>query len=110
MVLLKNLDNVLPLGNGEKVVLFGQASVNYIKGGGGSGDVFCDYVRNVYDGFAVKEAEQKVLVFKGLEEFYRQHVDKEKIRIKNAMENDLPPIYKIRDMTEKGLRFGEFII
>lgn len=77
MVLLKN-NGTLPLAKGARIVLFGQASVNYIKGGGGSGDVFCPYVRNVYDGFKLKAQEGKVEVFAPLEEFYKEHVAKEK--------------------------------
>ena len=39
MVLLKNTDGALPLQTGERVALFGKATIEYIKGGGGSGDV-----------------------------------------------------------------------
>ena len=39
MVLLKN-NGALPLAKGSKVALFGKATIEYIKGGGGSGDVF----------------------------------------------------------------------
>ena len=38
IVLLKNEDNALPLKSGEKIALFGKAVIEYIKGGGGSGD------------------------------------------------------------------------
>ncbi len=41
MVLLKNESNALPLAKGEKIALFGKATIDYIKGGGGSGDVHC---------------------------------------------------------------------
>ena len=108
MVLLKNENNALPLKRGERIALFGQASVNYIKGGGGSGDVYCSYVRNVYDGFAIKENEGKVLVFDGLREYYKKHVEKERIRIKAETESLLPGIYKIQNMLELGIRLGEF--
>ena len=39
MVLLKNEGEVLPLKKGSKVALFGKAAFDYVKGGGGSGDV-----------------------------------------------------------------------
>ena len=39
MVLLKNTEGALPLKKGEKIALFGKATIEYIKGGGGSGDV-----------------------------------------------------------------------
>ena len=51
MVLLKNENSALPLKKGEKVALFGKATVEYIKGGGGSGDVYTPYICNILDGF-----------------------------------------------------------
>jgi hypothetical protein len=51
MVLLKNTDNALPLNKSEKIALFGKATIEYIKGGVGSGDVHVPYIRNIYDGF-----------------------------------------------------------
>ena len=42
MVLLKNENHLLPLKSGSRVALFGKASVDYVKGGGGSGDVTVD--------------------------------------------------------------------
>lgn len=51
MVLLKNEKNLLPLHKGERIALFGKGSFDYVKGGGGSGDVYTAYVRNLYDGF-----------------------------------------------------------
>ena len=77
MVLVKNENNILPLKKGTKVALFGVGSVDYTKGGGGSGDVYCKYVHNIYDGFAEKQAEGKVEVFAPLEKFYRDYAEKE---------------------------------
>ena len=54
MVLLKNEGNALPLASGAKVALFGKATIEYIKGGGGSGDVHTPYIRNIYDGLKLK--------------------------------------------------------
>ena len=71
MVLLKNENNALPLKKGEKIALFGKATIEYIKGGGGSGDVNCPYIRNIADGFKMKEAEGKFDT--GLE--YCQYLD-----------------------------------
>ena len=39
MVLLKKENNALPHKKGEKIALFGKATIEYIKGGGGSGVV-----------------------------------------------------------------------
>ncbi len=81
MVLLKNENGALPLAAGKKIALFGQASVNYVKGGTGSGDVHCAYIRNFCQGLQAKQAEGKVSLFPGLEEFYTQWTAQENIRI-----------------------------
>ena len=39
MVLLKNEGNMLPIAKGTKLALFGKGTLDYVKGGGGSGDV-----------------------------------------------------------------------
>ena len=77
MVLLKNEGTALPLRKGERVALFGKGSADYVKGGGGSGDVTCAYVRNLCDGMRLKEKEGKVRVFGKLSEFYEQNVRKQ---------------------------------
>ena len=74
MVLLKNENRLLPLKRGSQVALFGKASVDYVKGGGGSGDVTVAYVRNLCDGMEEKAAEGKVNIFAPLHEFYRENV------------------------------------
>ena len=74
IVLLKNTENALPLKRGEKAALFGNASIEYIKGGGGSGDVNSPYVRNIAEGLAIKESEGKVEIFKPLCRFYSKHL------------------------------------
>lgn len=51
MVLLKNNNGCLPLKRGTRVALFGKGTFDYVKGGGGSGDVTVSYIRNLYDGF-----------------------------------------------------------
>ncbi len=73
MVLLKNEDNALPLKKNEKVALFGKATIEYIKGGGGSGDVHCPYVVNIYDGFKNKNAS----VYEQVSDFYKKYVEEE---------------------------------
>ena len=75
MVLLKNEAKTLPLKVGSRVALFGKASVDYVKGGGGSGDVTVAYVRNLCDGMEEQAAQGKVSVFPPLHEFYREYVD-----------------------------------
>ncbi len=75
-VLLKN-NGLLPLKQGTKVAVFGKAQYDYIKGGTGSGNVFCDYVTNIYEGLKVKEKEGKVTVFDGAYDFYREEMEKQ---------------------------------
>lgn len=75
MVLLKNKDNALPLSKGEKVALLGKTTIEYIKGGGGSGDVNCPYIRNVYEGMCEKKAEGKVDIYLPLIDYYKDYVE-----------------------------------
>ena len=81
IVLLKNIKNALPLVKGQKIALLGKATIEYIKGGGGSGDVHCPYVRNVYEAFKEKENEGKVQIFMPLVEWYKEYVEKESVKI-----------------------------
>lgn len=75
MVLLKNESSVLPLAKGSKVALFGKGTFDYVKGGGGSGDVTVEYVTNIYEG--MKQLEGNVSVFEDLADFYKDHVNAE---------------------------------
>lgn len=50
MVLLKNNNDLLPLAKDIKVALFGKGTFDYVKGGGGSGDVTVAYTVNLYEG------------------------------------------------------------
>lgn len=72
MVLLKN-DGVLPLSAGTKLVLLGKAAVDYVKGGGGSGDVYCEYVHSLYDGLKAKGID----VYEPLISFYKDEMEKQ---------------------------------
>ena len=74
MVLLKNEGALLPFPKGKKLALFGKAQADYVKGGGGSGDVTVSYVRSLLDGLAVKEREGKVTLFAPLNDYYRDYV------------------------------------
>ena len=76
MVLLKNQGNVLPLKKGSRVALFGKGTFDYVKGGGGSGDVTVAYTRSLYDGF--QELADEVSVFEELADFYRKDVEKQR--------------------------------
>ena len=72
MVLLKNNDNVLPLKKGTKVALFGKGTFDYVKGGGGSGDVTVAYTRSLYEGLKLKK--DKITIFEELCDFYKKDI------------------------------------
>ncbi len=74
MVLLKNAGHVLPLARGAKVALFGKGTVDYVRGGGGSGDVYSPYVHNILDGF--RALKDEVSVFSESADFYQSYVEK----------------------------------
>ena len=69
-VLLKNDGGLLPLPPRTRVALFGKGSFDYVKGGGGSGDVTVAYVHNLYDGLKA----ENVPLFEPLSDFYRDYV------------------------------------
>ncbi len=77
MVLLKNENGALPLKKGEKIALFGKATIEYIKGGGGSGDVHTPYIRNIFEGFSDKDVE----IYMPLIDFYKEYVKRESVNI-----------------------------
>ena len=73
MVLLKNEGSILPLAGGTKLALFGIATFDYVKGGGGSGDVTVSYTTDIYDGF--KRLNDRVEVCEELVDFYRNYIE-----------------------------------
>ncbi len=77
MVLLKNENEALPLSEGVKIALFGKATIEYIKGGGGSGDVNTPYIRNIYEGFKTKN----VSLYMPLVDYYTEYVKRESVNI-----------------------------
>lgn len=77
IVLLKNEKDLLPLKRDQRIAVFGKAQYDYVKGGGGSGDVTVDYVRNIYDGLKIKADEGKIKLFDGLIDFYKCEVEKQ---------------------------------
>lgn len=77
MVLLKNDNHMLPLQKGSRVALFGKGSADYVKGGGGSGDVTVAYIRNLCDGMEEKQAAGYLSAYVPLHDFYRANVEKQ---------------------------------
>ena len=73
MVLLKNENNILPLKKGSRLALFGKGAYDYVKGGGGSGDVFTKPLTDLPAG--LKETGAKL--FEPLMDFYKADLDKQ---------------------------------
>lgn len=74
MVLLKNDDSLLPFAAGQRVAVFGKAQEDYVKGGGGSGDVICAFSRTLLSGLEEKAREGRVELYAPLSDFYRENV------------------------------------
>ncbi len=72
MVLLKNETKLLPLSADTKLALFGKGTFDYVKGGGGSGDVTVSYIKNLYDG--ITELHGCAVVCPELTQFYMKYV------------------------------------
>ena len=72
MVLLKNNGGLLPLAKGTKLALFGMGTFDYVKGGGGSGDVTVAYEVNLYEGF--KKLDGQVEICEEVADFYRDYI------------------------------------
>ena len=73
MVLLKNSGDILPFERGTRLALFGIATFDYVKGGGGSGDVTVSYTTDLYEGF--KKLSDRVEVCEELADFYRNYIE-----------------------------------
>ena len=72
MVLLKNEQKLLPFAKGTRLALFGKGTFDYVKGGGGSGDVTVEYIVNLYEG--LKKLESHVSIYEKLADFYCTYV------------------------------------
>ena len=75
MVLVKNENQVLPLAKGARVALFGKGTFDYVKGGGGSGDVTVAYTRNLYEGLSLQK--DKISIFEELCDYYRKDIEEQ---------------------------------
>ncbi len=73
MVLLKNERGLLPLAKGTRLAVFGKAAFDYVKGGGGSGDVTVAYSRNLYEGLQMQR--EQISIFEPLCDYYRKDVE-----------------------------------
>jgi len=106
MVLLKNSNNVLPLKKGIKVVLFGKGTIDYVKGGGGSGDVTVSYTRNIYEG--IKAMDSNTQIFEPLVNFYKENLSEQYSKGAEpglTVEPEIPA-----DMIERAKEFSDTVI
>lgn len=72
-VLMKNDKNALPIKQGGTVALFGAGQIEYIKGGGGSGDVNVKHTVNILEGMKNKEKENKVTLNTDISSLYEKN-------------------------------------
>ena len=72
MVLLEN-NGHLPLREGTTVALFGIGTMEYIKGGGGSGQVYPAYVKNLYESFM--EKAPRISLYEPVSRFYYDYAE-----------------------------------
>ena len=77
MVLLKNDEKLLPFAKGTRLALFGKGTVDYVKGGGGSGDVTVSYTRCLLKGLCIKQDEGKVELFAPLNDYYTAYMQEQ---------------------------------
>ncbi len=76
MVLLKN-DGALPLQKGVRAALLGKATYDYVKGGGGSGEVHTGYIRSIADGI---EMLAPGCTYPPLNDFYQDYVKSQRAK------------------------------
>ena len=75
-VLLKNEGGILPLRN-SRLAVFGKGIADYVKGGGGSGDVTVPYIHNILDGLEEKRQRGLIDYDQALAGYYRNYVEHE---------------------------------
>ena len=106
MVLLKNNGPLLPLKEGTKVALLGKGTIDYVKGGGGSGDVTCAWTKNLYEG--LKELPGAVDIFQETVQFYQDYVESE--YAKGGMPGLIPEPALPSDLLEKAAAYTDTAI
>ena len=103
MVLLKNRHRTLPLRKGTNIALFGKATFDYVKGGGGSGDVNVPYIRNIHDGFL--QIADPCTIFDGTADYYRNYVREQYAR--GGLPGLIPEPELPEDLLKKARAFAD---
>ena len=94
MVLLKNEGHLLPFQSGTRLAVFGKAQADYVKGGGGSGDVTTAYSRSLLEGLRIKEQEGKVSLVPALSAYYEEYTKSQYALEKEPGRLQEPPVPK----------------
>lgn len=81
MVLLKNnipnsdTDKALPIADGEDIALFGINQIDYVYGGGGSGNFQSEYYVSLWDGLKEKQNDGRITLYKDLYDTYLNYYE-----------------------------------
>jgi len=104
-VLLKNNNKLLPLKKGAKVAIFGKAQIDYVKCGGGSGEVYSEYARDIYEGLKLKK---DIEIFDSLSLYYKDCVN---TAYKNKEENGrLTEVQIPQNLVDEARKFADTAI
>ncbi len=101
MVLLENRNGALPLKPNERVALIGKGNYDYVRGGGGSGVVYCPYTVTLRESLEQKAAEGKIDLTAGLTDIYDAYIAKEQERIAIEAPKRRLKISRIRESNER---------
>ncbi len=101
MVLLENRNGALPLKVNERVALIGKGNYDYVRGGGGSGVVYCPYTVTLREALEQKAAEGKIELTAGLTAMYDEYIAKEQERIADEAPKQRLMISRIKESNER---------
>ena len=101
MVLLENRNGALPLKADERVALIGKGNYDYVRGGGGSGVVYCPYTVTLREALEKKAEENKVVLTAGLTATYDEYIKKEQERIAVEAPKQRLMISRIKENNER---------
>lgn len=76
-ILLKNYQETLPLKKGTVLATFGKGIFDYVKGGGGSGDVTVSYVNSLGKGLLDLERQGRITLDYSLLSYYEEYCKEE---------------------------------
>ena len=108
MVLLKNENNLLPIPAKTAVAVFGKAQIDYVPGGGGSGEVFAPYLISIYQGLSQKEKGGKLQLFHALAGFYQTEVLRQYTA--GAMRGETTEPALPEDLLRRAREFSDFAL